>query len=141
MSTSGSGEHRPVVFCYPSISDSNQTLSSYPRIRPPSFAISSESTHGVELHYRSRRAGYIGYVTGQLIEVASTFYATDLQVQVVSRDERRGVVYTVMKLSFDNTEFAVAKQLRDRVAALSDFLPVEAANFLQVRSDHQHLPA
>lgn len=43
----------------------------YPRMRPPSFYVEKESAHGLTLHYRSRRRGYVHYVIGQISEVVS----------------------------------------------------------------------
>ena len=41
----------------------------YPRMRPPSFYVEKETAHGLTLHYRSRRRGFVHYVIGQITEV------------------------------------------------------------------------
>ena len=41
----------------------------YPRMRPPSFYVEKETSHGLTLHYRSRRRGFVHYVIGQITEV------------------------------------------------------------------------
>jgi guanylate cyclase len=55
---------------------------SYPRIRPPSFYTTNESSNGLTLHYRSRRQGYLGYVMGQLIEIGTIFFNQQTSVMV-----------------------------------------------------------
>lgn len=42
----------------------------YPRMRPPSFYVEKETAHGLTLHYRSRRRGFVHYVVGQITEVS-----------------------------------------------------------------------
>lgn len=44
---------------------------SYPHIKPPSFFCENETKHGLTLHYRSRRKGFVYYTMGQIREVGS----------------------------------------------------------------------
>ena len=46
---------------------------SYPKLRPPSFFIENETPLGLLLNYRSKRAGYVYYVKGQLTQVREIF--------------------------------------------------------------------
>ena len=39
---------------------------SYPKMRTPSFFVDNETAHGLTLHYRSKRKGYLHYVMGQI---------------------------------------------------------------------------
>lgn len=43
---------------------------SYPHIKPPSFFCENETKHGLTLHYRSRRKGFVYYTMGQIKEVS-----------------------------------------------------------------------
>nr|CAD7576366.1 unnamed protein product [Timema californicum] len=41
---------------------------SYPRMRAPSFICENETRHGLTLHYRSKRRGFVYYTMGQIRE-------------------------------------------------------------------------
>ncbi|XP_022082934.1 soluble guanylate cyclase 88E-like isoform X2 [Acanthaster planci] len=78
---------------------------SYPKMKPPSFFCTDESSQGLTLHYRSRRPGYVHYVKGQLKSVGRLFYNLDVSVELVSEETRGDTTYVVFKLFFDNKEF------------------------------------
>ena len=43
---------------------------SYPKLKPPSFFCENESRHGLTMHYRSKRRGFVYYVMGQVTQVS-----------------------------------------------------------------------
>lgn len=47
---------------------------SYPKMQAPSFICENESRHGLTLHYRSKRRGFVYYTMGQIKEVARHYY-------------------------------------------------------------------
>ena len=49
---------------------------SYPKLKPPSFFCTNESSTGLTLHYRSKRKGFVHYVKGQIRQVGEVFYKT-----------------------------------------------------------------
>lgn len=42
---------------------------SYPKMKAPSFICENETRHGLTLHYRSKRRGFVYYTMGQIREV------------------------------------------------------------------------
>lgn len=45
---------------------------SYPLMRAPSFICENETRHGLTLHYRTKRKGFVYYTMGQIREVNAT---------------------------------------------------------------------
>lgn len=43
---------------------------SYPLMRAPSFICENETRHGLTLHYRTKRKGFVYYTMGQIREVS-----------------------------------------------------------------------
>uniref|UniRef100_A0A914XHZ7 Heme NO-binding domain-containing protein n=1 Tax=Plectus sambesii TaxID=2011161 RepID=A0A914XHZ7_9BILA len=105
---------------------------SYPKIRPPSFYCSRESSTGLTLHYRSRRQGYIAYVMGQLIEVAKLFFKQDIQLQVTNRQQKGSFQFVVIKVRFDNTAIEADRRLKEKSMTLNEYLPVDSYSFLSM---------
>ncbi|VDP76246.1 unnamed protein product [Echinostoma caproni] len=64
---------------------------SYPKIRPPSFFVKSNSSARIELVYSSKRLGYVHYVRGQLVNLAKQFFDLDIHVRLLGQ-EREGLV-------------------------------------------------
>ncbi|XP_063861386.1 soluble guanylate cyclase 88E-like isoform X2 [Scylla paramamosain] len=79
---------------------------SYPRMRPPSFFCESESSEGMVLHYRSKRRGYAHYTMGQIKQVASHFYNTDMKVELVREEFIFDTTHVTFQLTFDNRAYA-----------------------------------
>ncbi|CAF4080641.1 unnamed protein product [Adineta steineri] len=77
----------------------------YPRMRPPSFYVEKETAHGLTLHYRSRRRGFVYYVIGQITEVGRRFYDTAVEIDVISQREEFDVTHVVFELKFENTAY------------------------------------
>ncbi|CAF3538129.1 unnamed protein product [Rotaria sp. Silwood1] len=77
----------------------------YPRMRPPSFYLEKENAHGLTLHYRSRRRGFVHYVIGQITEVGRRFYDTNVQIDIVSEREEFDITHVVFELKFENTAY------------------------------------
>ncbi|CAF1102878.1 unnamed protein product [Rotaria sp. Silwood1] len=77
----------------------------YPRMRPPSFYVEKENAHGLTLHYRSRRRGFVHYVIGQITEVGRRFYDTNVQIDIVSEREEFDITHVVFELKFENTAY------------------------------------
>ncbi|VEL35871.1 unnamed protein product [Protopolystoma xenopodis] len=75
---------------------------SYPKIRPPSFVVISETPKQIELQYCTKRNGYAPYVSGQLQAIAEKFYNIGLTVEIVSTN-REGILYTTIFRLFNNT--------------------------------------
>nr|CAD7411534.1 unnamed protein product [Timema poppensis] len=50
---------------------------SYPRMRAPSFICENETRHGLTLHYRSKRRGFVYYTMGQIREVSPPYLPLD----------------------------------------------------------------
>ncbi|XP_078482745.1 soluble guanylate cyclase 88E-like isoform X1 [Ciona intestinalis] len=80
---------------------------SFTEIQPPSFHVSKEDSEGLELHYRSRRtfSGYVHYVKGLLLKIASKFYSIDLDVMVTQQGFAGDVMLAVYRLNFQNSEY------------------------------------
>ncbi|GAU97738.1 hypothetical protein RvY_08983-1 [Ramazzottius varieornatus] len=79
----------------------------YRHLQPPSFFVEKETSHGLILHYRSRRrySGYVDYVCGQLKAVAKKFYRKDVHIEVLSRSFIGSRVRVIFDVQFDNEEF------------------------------------
>ncbi|CAF3149719.1 unnamed protein product [Rotaria socialis] len=77
----------------------------YPRMRPPSFYVEKESAHGLTLHYRSRRRGYVHYVIGQIMEVGRRFYDTKVQIEIISEQDETELSHVILELKFENTAY------------------------------------
>ena len=49
---------------------------SYPLMRAPSFICENETRHGLTLHYRTKRKGFVYYTMGQIREVRTQCFCT-----------------------------------------------------------------
>lgn len=105
---------------------------SYPKLRAPSFYCDRETTEGVTLHYRSRRKGYVSYVTGQLLEIAKVFFEQDIVIEIISKEEKKGFQFVLLRIKFNNQDFTTDQALRERNTALNEFLPVDSVSVLQM---------
>ncbi|CAF1069591.1 unnamed protein product [Rotaria magnacalcarata] len=111
----------------------------YPRMRPPSFYVEKESAHGLTLHYRSRRRGYVHYVIGQITEVGRRFYDTNVEIEIISEQDEIEISHVVLELKFENTAYvqhAIAnKQSNDLNLAIDCYVFYELFPFHIILSD------
>jgi guanylate cyclase len=68
------------------------------RLRAPSYFCDNESDNGLELHYRSKRRGFVHYTIGQLRSVAETFYKLDLQIEVLDQEVKFDTIHVSFKV-------------------------------------------
>ena len=85
---------------------------SYPKMLAPSFFCENENQDGLTLHYRSKRRGFIHYVTGQIRQMGLIFYNIDVEIEVVSLDESSAGTHAVLHLHFDNSGFIERERQR-----------------------------
>ena len=78
---------------------------SYPKLKPPSFFVEDENEHGLTLHYRSRRKGYLYYVIGQIQAVGKNFYNTDINVDVLKEEDSMDMYNVIFRLNFTNSAY------------------------------------
>ncbi|XP_033959084.2 soluble guanylate cyclase 88E-like [Pseudochaenichthys georgianus] len=78
---------------------------SFPKVQPPSFCVEEECETSLTLHYRSTRKGFTQFVKGQLSQVGRQFYSTDIEVEILSKEETEKMTYVVYKMNFDNAAF------------------------------------
>ncbi|XP_063056024.1 soluble guanylate cyclase 88E-like [Engraulis encrasicolus] len=68
---------------------------SFPKVQPPSFCVEEECETSLTLHYRSTRKGFTQFVKGQLSQVGRQFYNTDIEVEILSKEETEKMTYVV----------------------------------------------
>ena len=56
------------------------------RLRAPSYFCDNETDKGLQLHYRSKRRGFVHYTMGQLKSIAETFYKLELSIEVLDQE-------------------------------------------------------
>ncbi|XP_067878559.1 soluble guanylate cyclase 88E-like [Heterodontus francisci] len=78
---------------------------SFPKVQPPSFCVEEECETSLTLHYRSTRKGFTQFVKGQLSQVGRQFYNTNIEVEILSKEETEKMTYVVYKMNFDNAAF------------------------------------
>ncbi|KAJ4919803.1 hypothetical protein JOQ06_014239 [Pogonophryne albipinna] len=78
---------------------------SFPKVQPPSFCVEEECETSLTLHYRSTRKGFSQFVKGQLFQVGRQFYSTNIEVEILSKEETEKMTYVVYKMNFDNAAF------------------------------------
>ena len=66
------------------------------RLRAPSYFCDNETEKGLQLHYRSKRRGFVHYTIGQLKSIAETFYKIDMQIEVLDQE----VKFDTIQVSF-----------------------------------------
>ncbi|OQV13826.1 Soluble guanylate cyclase 88E [Hypsibius exemplaris] len=110
----------------------------YPKIKPPSFFVEKETSHGLVLHYRSRRRydGYVPYVCGQLKAVAKKFYRKDIDIEVISHDVIGSRVHVIFDVQFDNEEFIKISMISKSAAMDRSALNVRSDLFFQMFPFH-----
>ena len=109
---------------------------SYPRLRAPSYYCDNETDKGLQLHYRSKRRGFVHYTMGQLKAVAETFYLINLDIKVLDQEVKFDTLHVSFQLTFDNKRTAVVNSamLREeaRLPAVSSALLFEIFPFIMV---------
>lgn len=106
----------------------------YPKLKAPSFFCENETRTGLMLHYRSKRKGFVYYVTGQITQVANLIYNTPIQVEILSEEESLTLTHVVMKLHFDNTNWVDPNDTQ--VTATNESLPLSYDTLVDVFPFH-----
>ncbi|XP_062598322.1 soluble guanylate cyclase 88E-like [Saccostrea cucullata] len=107
---------------------------SYPKLKPPSFFCTNESTSGLTLHYRSKRKGFIHYVKGQIRQVGKLFYKIEIVIDVVSVEIQESTTHVVFRLHFENN--AYKEELVKQQAFASNTLPLNSVMFFNLFPFH-----
>ncbi|KAF6772863.1 hypothetical protein AHF37_07831 [Paragonimus kellicotti] len=81
---------------------------SYPKIRPPSFFILSDSPDLIKLVYSSKRLGFEDYVRGQLVTLAKSFFNLNITVTLVSREDEGSVHHITYDITHDGRSWGTA---------------------------------
>uniref|UniRef100_A0A182JIS4 guanylate cyclase n=1 Tax=Anopheles atroparvus TaxID=41427 RepID=A0A182JIS4_ANOAO len=102
---------------------------SYPLMRAPSFICENETRHGLTLHYRTKRKGFVYYTMGQIREVARHFYHKDMQIELVKSDLLGETNHYTFQLTFDNRAFSLATMAMTRE---EKHLPISASVLFEI---------
>ncbi|XP_050308159.1 soluble guanylate cyclase 88E isoform X2 [Anthonomus grandis grandis] len=102
---------------------------SYPRMRAPSFICENETKHGLTLHYRSKRRGFVYYTMGQIREVARHFYHKEMKIELVREELLFDMVHVTFQLTFDNRAFTLASLTMTRE---EKHLPISASVLFEI---------
>ncbi|XP_046488952.1 guanylyl cyclase at 88E isoform X1 [Neodiprion pinetum] len=102
---------------------------SYPRMRAPSFICENETRHGLTLHYRSKRRGFVYYTMGQIREVARHFYHKEMRIELVREEVLFDTVHVTFNLTFDNRAFTYASLAMTRE---EKHLPIGASVLFEI---------
>uniref|UniRef100_A0A182XVU3 guanylate cyclase n=1 Tax=Anopheles stephensi TaxID=30069 RepID=A0A182XVU3_ANOST len=102
---------------------------SYPLMRAPSFICENETRHGLTLHYRTKRKGFVYYTMGQIREVARHFYHKDMQIELVKSDLLGETNHYTFQLTFDNRAFSLATLAMTRE---EKHLPISASVLFEI---------
>ncbi|XP_030763662.1 soluble guanylate cyclase 88E [Sitophilus oryzae] len=102
---------------------------SYPRMRAPSFICENETKHGLTLHYRSKRRGFVYYTMGQIREVARHFYHKEMKIELVREELLFDMVHVTFQCTFDNRAFTLASLTMTRE---EKHLPISASVLFEI---------
>ncbi|XP_041985381.1 soluble guanylate cyclase 88E isoform X2 [Aricia agestis] len=102
---------------------------SYPRMRAPSFICENETRHGLTLHYRSKRRGFVYYAMGQIREVARHFYHKEMRIELLREELLFDTVHVTFQLTFDNRAFTLASLAMTRE---EKHLPISASVLFEI---------
>ena len=91
----------------------------YPRLKAPSFFCDDETEHGLKLHYRSSRKGFLYYVIGQIKAVGRYFYHMDVEVEVLEYTENKEGSNALFQLTFDNSVYMESRRRPKRHSVIS----------------------
>ena len=81
------------------------------RLRAPSYFCDNETATGLQLHYRSKRRGFVHYTMGQLKSIAETFYKLELSIQVLDQE----IKFDTIHVSFQAREVILRIQICQKV--------------------------
>eukprot|EP00064_Thunnus_orientalis_P020598 superscaffoldBa00005748_g20739 len=104
---------------------------SFPKVQPPSFCVEEECETSLTLHYRSTRKGFTQFVKGQLSQVGRQFYNTDIEVEILSKEETEKMTYVVYKMNFDNAAFK-HRMPQQKTAPSYEKLPMKRGIFFDM---------
>ncbi|XP_050100553.1 soluble guanylate cyclase 88E isoform X2 [Anopheles aquasalis] len=102
---------------------------SYPLMRAPSFICENETRHGLTLHYRTKRKGFVYYTMGQIRQVARHFYNKEMQIELVKSDLLGETNHYTFQLTFDNRAFSLASLAMTRE---EKHLPISASVLFEI---------
>ncbi|XP_058823747.1 soluble guanylate cyclase 88E [Topomyia yanbarensis] len=102
---------------------------SYPLMRAPSFICENETRHGLTLHYRTRRKGFVYYTMGQIREVARHFYHKEMKISLIKSDLLGETNHYTFQLTFDNRAFSLATLAMTRE---EKHLPISASVLFEI---------
>lgn len=91
----------------------------YPKLKAPSFFCDDETEHGLKLHYRSSRKGFLYYVIGQIKAVGRFFYHIDVEVELLSHTESKEGTNALFQLTFDNSVYMESRRRPKRHSVIS----------------------
>ncbi|XP_062716548.1 soluble guanylate cyclase 88E [Aedes albopictus] len=102
---------------------------SYPLMRAPSFICENETRHGLTLHYRTKRKGFVFYTMGQIREVARHFYHKEMEITLIQSDLLGETNHYTFQLTFDNRAFSLATLAMTRE---EKHLPISASVLFEI---------
>ena len=81
------------------------------RLRAPSYFCDNETEKGLQLHYRSKRRGFVHYTMGQLKSIAETFYKLELQIEVLDQEIKFDTIHVSFQagIKFNKTPTQINK--------------------------------
>ncbi|XP_067655765.1 soluble guanylate cyclase 89Db-like [Haliotis asinina] len=79
---------------------------SYPKLQSPSFIVEMEDSGGCVLTYRSKRVGFVYYVTGQLTQCARRLYNVDVDIHILQEIRTDHGCHVKYRLNFPNTGYS-----------------------------------
>lgn len=97
--------------------------------RAPSFFCENETRHGLTLHYRTKRKGFVYYTMGQIRQVAKHFYHKDLEIELIKSEFLGDTNHYTFQLSFDNRAFSLASLAMTREER---HLPISATVLFEI---------
>uniref|UniRef100_A0A2S2QF39 guanylate cyclase n=1 Tax=Sipha flava TaxID=143950 RepID=A0A2S2QF39_9HEMI len=102
---------------------------SYPKMQAPSFICENESRHGLTLHYRSKRRGFVYYTMGQIKQVARHYYHKEMRIELVCEEFLNDTLHVTFQLEFDNRAFTLASMTMTRE---EKHLPISASVLFEI---------
>ncbi|XP_040580131.1 soluble guanylate cyclase 88E isoform X2 [Lepeophtheirus salmonis] len=99
--------------------------SKYPRLKAPSFFLTSETERGMILQYRSKRRGFQYYVLGQIKAISKLIFSLDIDITLQKMEVIYDTVICTYDLKFVNSIFSFDQSMQ--VAQKEASLPVRAS--------------
>jgi guanylate cyclase len=120
-------------------------------MQAPSFICENESRHGLTLHYRSKRRGFVYYTMGQIKQVARHYYHKvrtagnlesrhdrnlggwimfqEMRIELVCEEFLNDTLHVTFQLEFDNRAFTLASMTMTRE---EKHLPISASVLFEI---------